>query len=341
MFGKNKIRGILAQSVYEDLTAEDQRTLDEALKRDAHLAGEAEAFRALAKTVPAEKVMLERDLMPLLRVRLNGAAAAPRRLHLRYAYGAIGAACAAMLVLYVAGFRLTRPADAPATDTPIAQNSAASVLESDIAEAKVLVADVRAGDAYKLLTASLETAPSDPHAGEAQLLLGDIAFAELRMYPAAFDHYATLRAKYSDTFASHPEAFERLDLLDESRPENYASLYALDAARLQSDFASLEGVVGKFPGTYVASLAAEDMARLSSDGAPEGADRMVYAMETALKRCVDVVAASQLKIELGHLYREVQNNPERARAMFEDVAATGAPVLAKAAQDELEKLPAN
>ncbi len=341
MFRKNKIRGILAQSVYEDLGAEDRRTLEAALKRDSGLKGEAEAFRAMTKWIPAEKVMLERDLMPLLRVRLNRAPVMAHRMPMRYAYGAIGAACAATLILYFAGFRLTRPADAPATDTQIAQNSAASALESDIAEAKALVADIRAGDAYKLLSASLESEVSAPHAGEAQLLLADIAFAELRMYPAAFDHYSTLRAKYSDTFASHPEAFERLDLLDESRPENYASLHALDAARLQSDFASLEGVVGKFPGTYVASLAAEDMAGLSSDGAPEGEDRMVYAMETALKRCVDLVAASQLKIELGHLYRELQNNPEKARAMFEDVATTGEPVLAKAAQDELEKLPKN
>ena len=54
--------------------------------------------------------------------------------------------------------------------------------------------------------------------------------------------------------------FDDRDMLAEAREQDYAPLYALDAARRNDvdQFARLEQVVARYPKTFVASAAAED-----------------------------------------------------------------------------------
>ena len=142
------------------------------------------------------------------------------------------------------------------------------------------------------------------------------------------------------------EALMQRGQLAEARKNNYAGLEALDAAmRSASDpFQKLEQVIAIHPGTYVASVAAEEMARLVVEerrdlGEPiVAASLRLFAMETARQRCTNPVAVSQLDIEAGHICRDELGDFDKARTLYQEVAASGPTVLALAAQEALSAL---
>jgi hypothetical protein len=197
--------------------------------------------------------------------------------------------------------------------------------------------------AYRALKGAVETYPEDGAAGEAQRLRAELAFAHLHWYPEAYEDYQTLAESYPAVFRSSVESVTRRDLLAEAREQDYASLHALDAARRHAEapFAQLEQVIARYPATFVASAAAEDLARLAAREVPaeeEEAGRHVLAMERARDRCTNPVAWAQLSLELGHIYCREMNAPGKAHECYNEAAESENPVLAQLARRSMAEL---
>jgi tetratricopeptide (TPR) repeat protein len=251
-----------------------------------------------------------------------------------------GAACAAIVALLVSlsvGY-VTRHRAQP----PMAM-AVLSRVEQAVEDAMALKEKRDYPAAYRVLKSALETYPQDSAAGQAQRLRAELAFAHLHWYPEAYEDYKTLAESYKVVFRSSVESVTRLDLLAEARAQDYASLYALDAARRDAEntFAQLEQVIARYPGTFVASAAAEDMARLAVREVPAeevGGGREVLAMERARDRCTNPVAWAQLSLELGHIYCREMNAPGKARELYDEAAESEIPVLAQLAKRSLAEL---
>lgn len=342
MFGRNRIRGLMAQAAYEELDPQDREALDRALKQSKRLRAEAESLGVLVERIPGAKVELDRDIVPAVRA---GIRAEPARLTTRRV-GLVVSFAAFALVLTGVGYMIAmRPpvAHAPGVaERPAASEEAASPVEAAVLQARALMLERDYPNAYVTLDGALEDAEDDAYAGEARQLMADLAYSELRWYPEAFADYDILRLRHSAVFQSKPENLLNLNLLDEARgrDDSYASLHALDAARRGGSLEDLEGLLARYPATYVASLAADEMARLSAklDGTGAGEHWRVAAMESALARCTNPLARAQLKVEIGHLVSQEMNDADRARALYEEVAESEFTVLAELAQNSLERL---
>jgi hypothetical protein len=170
----------------------------------------------------------------------------------------------------------------------------------------------------------------------------DLAFSKLRWYPEALDAYEALRAKHWESFKDDRESKERLDLLAQARGADsaFTSLHALDVARRDGSFERLETVVSGYPTTFVASLAAKEMAILSVELEQSSNEDVtdIFAMEKALDRCTHPAAIAQLKMELGSLLVIEANDPARARALFQEVAQSDNKKLAQFARASLSEL---
>lgn len=344
MFGRNRIRGLMAQAIYEELEPVERKELDRALDRSPKLRTEAEALGLLSERIPSEEVTLDRDLGPSIMAQLQDPLpqSNPRTLHLVTSIAALGLVLSGVLYMIIAKPPI---AQAPQiAEAPTALQEDASALQVMIARAESMMRGRNFSKAYVTLAESLDAVEADPLSGAARQLMADLAYEELQWYPEAYANYNALRLNDNEEFQLQPDNLMRLNLLDESRVRdiNYSSLHALDAARLHESFEDMEGVLARYPTTYVASLAAEEMARLSLDreDANSSSNWRLAGMEAALGNVSDPVARDQLKIEIGHLaYREL-NDPDRARALYEEVAQGGHTLLADLARSSLEGLKA-
>ena len=342
MFGRDRIRGLMAQAVYEELDARDREALDRALEASEALRAEAKALGALSERIPRDGVALDRDLSSAVRagIRAETAVFRPRKAHLAVSFAAL-----AVVMLGVGTLIALRPPVAHAPEVagaPAGPSEVASPIGLALQEARSLMRDRDYPNAYVLLSRAFEGSEEDALAGEARQLMADLAYGELRWYPEAFSDYDALRLHHNSAFQSNPENLLRLNLLDEARgpDDSYASLLALDAARQGESLEKFEGVLSDYPATYVASLAADEMAILSAelDGLPAGANLRVAGLESALARSTNPVARAQLKVEIGHLVSRELDGADRARALYEEVAESEITVLAQLAQDSLERL---
>lgn len=341
MLGCRKVRGLIAESLYEDLNPADRRVLEGHLARCPGCAEEAKAFGLLVSSIPAERAELDRDLVAALRGRLDEGAPLGSRGGFRLAFAGLAAGVLGVVLTgYVAMVNLSAepgPARVAVGDAP---EALASPLQAGLEAGERLIAAGDFSKAYLVLSSAIEADPEDKDAGLAQLRLADLAFRELRWYPEAFDAYDVLRYRYGGVFRSETDNVTRLNLLDEARGTDgsFASLHALDAARLSEGFEDFERVVSGFPATYVASVAAADMARLSADRGPGAQGAEADAMQAALEQCSDPVAIAQLKVELGHILRREEKGLTRAKALFEEVVESGHTVLARLARESLVEL---
>lgn len=339
MFGRSRIRGLMAQAAYEELDPQDREALDRALKRSKKLRAEAEALGVLVDLMPGGKVVLDGDIGPAVRagIRIETVRLATRRARPVVAFAALA------LILTLLGYVVLPVVHAPeVADAPATLVEAAMPVEAAVRQARALMLERKYPNAYVTLNGALENAEDDAYAGEARQLMADLAYSELRWYPEAFANYDALRVRHSAVFQSKPENLLRLNLLDEARgpDDRYASLLALDAARRVGSFEDLEVLLSDYPATYVASLAADEMARLSAkfDGMEVGEHSRVAAMESALARSTDPRARERLKLEIGHLVSQEMNGADRARTLYEEVAESESTALAELAKNSLERL---
>lgn len=333
-----KVQPLLAQSLYEGLGESEQRKLDAHLASCSECRQEHEAMALLVKRIPVQPIVLNHDIMPALRARLREAASIPIFTPVRLAWSA-ASLCAIILVAVT--LALTSQSKVQ-PDLRASENKPVPKIRSVLHRVDALLANHDYTGAYLALSRTLEVGIDEALASDVTQRMADLAYEELRWYPEAYAGYDALRLDYNAAFRSSTRNVHRLNLLDEARGphDDYASLYAIDAARRSGSFDKLEAVVSRYPATYMASLAASEMAALvrEEEGLSAREGSQVLAMELSLKRCTDPIAISQLKIETGHLLREQGDSVDRARSLYEDVAEGGSPVLAQLARESLRNL---
>ena len=318
------VEGLLAVSVYEALDPRDARILDAHLQGCEACRREFEALRTMVAVVPREPVEFTGNLLPALREEIRRR---PGRVRV-FGWWGFGGAMAVQAP--------DMPASRYATVQP------ASPMVEAMALASERMDSANYNGAYQVLKKAVQEHPEDAMAGDAQMVLADLAYSHLYRYADAYQGYETLRMAYNDTFTAAPENTERLALLAEAREVNFASLEALEAARRAgpNSFDRLEAVIGRYPAQMVASLAAEEMARLvASDIADTGVGPSdVLAMEQARDRCTDPVAVARLNLELAETYMTELHNGGQACTLFQQVLDSGNPALAQLAHDTVARL---
>lgn len=343
MFKRRRDEGLAAQSLYETLPPADQARLDKALAASPDLAAELAAFRRVVDSVPpnAPSGLPDVDLLPALQARLAAelrprpvVSAAPWRI------AVFGGGCLAALALF--GALLYSPAmdDGALDHGPIAQ--------ADAVGAAFALADELAdgGDyagAYGALKAAVDSHPESPLRAEAVLRMAGLAYGDLQRYDLALADYRAFRDGYSAEYVMHPEretVRERLEVLEETRSEEYAPLYRMAAAarRGESALGDLESIMAAHPAMYVADLAAETMASILAPGAAPDSPEFVQAMAAAKARCSNPAALAQLDLSVGRYYLNTLAQEAEALPHLEAAADSGEIAVAQAAQSTLARL---
>ncbi|NLV42615.1 MAG: hypothetical protein GXY15_15500 [Candidatus Hydrogenedentes bacterium] len=331
-----RAEGALAASLYETLSGEDERLLEEMLREDPSFRREAAELRALRAMNLLETPEFTGDLLPAVRA---GLAEAPAAHHSRAFPRALAAAAVAVLaagVYFAAGPLPTGPA--PTREA--AESAAPSPLAGVLEQARASLQRRDFAGARTSLTGALAAAPDDPGAGAAQALLADMEYAHLQRYPQAHAAYTRLRERYPDTFTTDPRSIERFNLLDEARAYDYAPLRALDFAREHREEAlpQLERVIARYPGTMLAAAAVSQIIHPSGAAAGQDPAAAVLALEDARSRCVEPAAVAQLNLALGGLYCDAFHDEAQARDLFLQAASGGSPAVSTQAQAALARL---
>ena len=340
-----KVRGLIAASVYGDLAQGEQVELEGHLASCPACRAQAAALERMTAAIPIEAPRLAEDLFPAIqrRLRETQAESAARQVWMPWRYAVPAGVCVALLV-FISYVAVNRPAlqDLETPSSEVALADELSPVQCALDEADRLAQQHDYTTAYRALKQAVDEYPDDASVAEAQLRRADIAFSVLKWYPEAYDDYEAIADRYPAVFASSAESIHRRDLLAEAREHDYASLHALDAARRDGDnrFAQLEGVIGRYPGTFVASAAAEDMARVVAgmDTAKEGGPERLAAMERARDKCTNAIAKRQLDLEVGHIYDREMNDPAKARECYDQVVKSDNSVLARLARQSLAEL---
>jgi len=345
--GCRKMRGLLAASVYGDQTDDERLALEGHLASCSACRNEAASLARVSAAIPVRMAKLDRDLMPALRPRLREEKPQPVRISFPWRFAVpLAAAAAIVLVSYVGVSQLGSHGIQSLGVAALQPSAVASPVEDSPVQCALTEADRLAGfhdytGAYRTLKQAVDEHPDSPSAADAQLRRADIAFNFLKWYPEAYDDYELLADRYPAHFSASAESIRRRDLLAEARERDFASLHALDAAQRSSDgrFAQLETLIGRYPGTFVASAAADEMARSAGgENAATGGAAHLEAMEHARDHCTNAMAKRQLDFEVGRIYQREINDPDKARACYNQVINNDNAVLAQLARQSLSEL---
>ncbi len=332
MFGCRKARGIIAASIYDDASAEERAYLARHMTACAACRAEAESLPRVAGAIPVPPAPFTGDLLPVVRQRLMEAPARSAWAGWRVALPV--AAC----IMLAAIFGYTAWDGRGMSGPDVATVATASPMDAAIAAA-MEQSGQQFGKAVLTLREAIQAHPSDPRAGEAQLLLANLEFSHGQRYAEAFAAYDALRSRYPQDWNTSPGAVkDRYDLLAEARLENFEPLYQFDAARNSGGdaFAQLEKVVAKYPCKLVASLAIETMReRLCGPEDSAAPETRIDAMEFVRDRCTDPVAIAQINVALGDMYWRDLRDIERAREAYTQAAGSGHMALASVARAAL------
>ena len=333
------ISGLIAASLYEPLSAEEQSVLDGHFESCSQCRKTAEELAALVAAIPCNDVAFEGDFRPVIeeRIREHSNPVAAFRKHW------FAPLCATMAVLIVAvglwqGGAIG-PQVAPSKPKIIAKGLSDSRLASYLEEADTKMASGDFTGALVPLRTAVAGFRGDPLSGEAQLKLAELQFIHLRRYADAYAAYEELRREYFDTFSASSESKLRFELLTEEREHNYAPLYALDAARDSTGdvFVALEELVAKNTGKIVAELAVTSMHELIMREDISSEYTIIEALEIVQARCSNPVAVDQVTWALGNSWR-AQDDPDKARSMFESVAESNTLALAQLGRQRLAEI---
>lgn len=331
-----RFRGHLAAAVYDDLDPDQHRKLTEHLDKCSACQKQYESLRRLTDFVPKTTPALDIDLLPLLSRK---PLPRPKRvIQVNWAWG-----LAVATVFFVAALAIQFMPQAVQSPSIVSL----SPLQQQVRHAESLVQERQYAQAYQALRKAVAANRQDPQAGIALARMAEVAFINLNWYPEACEAYDQLAKKYPAVYSSRPDCILRHNCLLETRESEFAPLYALDAARRSGEeqFAQLEKIVGRYPGTFVAAMAVEDMAKVAADelASRDPAivnDDNVYlaALVCAKDRCCNPIAAARLKLELAHVYMREMNDAKMARNFYREVAESGDLELAGLAQDGLAGL---
>ncbi len=345
MFRRRKAEKLMAQALYESLPERDAAFLETFFQAHPSAREEMETLRRFVADLPAEKPLLNADLVPALRARI---AEESRRPEWKPRLRPAAAMAALVFIAITAGLFLLRPPDtAPSGPLADLQDGAAAPAASPLMVAlprtDKLLETGNYADAYKVLSAALGRSPDAPDAGDAQMVLADIAFARLHWYQQAYDDYERLYQKYHQTWLNAPpQVRDRRDLLAEARLVQFRSLQDLDAARASKldPLDALARVIATYPNqAYVRSQAAMEMARRTLESGavdPQSSDALLQALRHVQNEASDPLVAAQLSYQMGYLYESQYHEFDKAREAF--LQASEHPALQQQARSALARL---
>jgi len=340
---RRKIQGLLAASLYEPLTPDEQAELDRALAASPEFQAEANALRRLVNTTPSHSPDFDADLLPLLHQRLaNESGQRPCPVSRRRVVWA--SACVFALVLGGALLIWTNQATAPggSPNATLRSGEEPTLLAQAIVEADFLVEDRKPYQAYELLTKGVEAQPDDPLVAQAQLRIADLDFEFGRYAKSLEAHNLLVKPPYVnalDESEKHRIVWRR-DLLTEAAARDFKPLYAVDAAmgNRGNELAGLELVITNYPQLHVADLAAENMGHLLADTAahPDVKTAYLEGLKAARAQCTEPNAVALLDLKIGDRYRDDFKDIPAAETHYRKAFEN--PVLAKRAGDALGSL---
>jgi hypothetical protein len=338
---KRRAEELLGQSLYEELGAGEREELQRLLEDQPSLRSEAAGLEEFVGRIAAGPVVFRGDLRPAVIAELSRRG--PRRAVFLPRWF-LAAAAFALVASGTAYWIIMHPPAAVAPGVTLAGDAAPAARSPALAEAEALIASRQYAQAYAALAKAVESAPRAPDAALACQTMAELAFVELQWYPEAFAGYDKLRRDYAGQFRADKHNFTRLNLLDEARGPTgeYASLRALDAARREGRFEAYEGVLAKYPATYVASAAAGELATVvaRTEGLAASDYTTVRALRMAQFRLKDPIAQAQLRIEIAHALRADPGQAGEARRIYEEIAAGPYTTLSELAKKSLSAMDA-
>ena len=339
MFECRRIEGLIAESLYEDLSESDQGLLDGHLSQCSACREELASLKSITEAIPRTRPRLDEDLAARVREELEGPQTRARG---QFSWGVATLAASALLAVSLGMYLLRsqesspRPADRASIESPV--GPVARVLE----QAQSMAKEFDYTGAYILLSKTLAEFPDEAPSGQVQERLADLAFSDLQWYREAHEAYHALRVNYYEEFQADPRNVFRMNVLDEAQGSrsDFAPLHALDASSLNGSFEGFERLLTEYPGSYIGSMAAHEMAWLEAgrQGLPETEESLALAMRSVIGRCTTAVSKAQVKIELGHVLGQGLGDYAGARKMYREVAAVAHPVLALQARESLHDL---
>ncbi len=312
-----RARGLIAASLYEPLTAEDQAFLERRLAASPALRREAEDLRAFVGTLPAQPVAFSGDLLPGLRAEIEQRETAGTGFRWPHLAGATATAGVFVVMLAFGLYVGSQPAG-PGSQLAQGVTTETAAAPAAVARAREQVAQGTPREAMRTLQAALADTADPVQAAEAQALIADIEFSHLGRYPQAWQAYNALRTEHSDHFAGDPMNSLRFQMLEEARPHDYAPLYALHAAGEEPDtaFAQYEQVLAQYPNTLAARVALEEMVALAGHSGAAGGMPSAEALEAVRSRCQEPIAVAWINQNLGEAYWHGLEDLGSARECF-------------------------
>ncbi len=357
MFGCVKARGLLAASVYDDLTEREEHWLRGHVGNCARCRARQAELRTLREYIPVSRPVLDHDLLPVLKARLSEARqrtardVQPARRTAPSAAGGwrlaiSGALCA--LAVGVFALQTTGPVEVGGA-SPQGQETPVAGLNEEDALWTRMEQRLQARDftgAYQLIEEALENENAQPWTAEARLVLADLAYDQLQWYDRAYESYSEVVRNHRHVLESGErlaDVVTRWNMLAEARKDDYASLHALHAAtgRASGNFEALENVVARHPGTFVASEAVRAMARLTGEdgaGGFRGNGDMLAALSAARDDARHPIVKAQLDYEIGQFHLMRDGDVEKARELLLSVSQSGEEALAERARTSLAAL---
>lgn len=346
MSNRDDIEGLMAASLYEPLSPDEQRELDAWLAAHPEDRAELDAMRKLVDFVPDTAPAFAGDLRPVLREELLRGAG--RRFSWamlpRFAFQVAGV-LAITLVFAIPVWQGTQQGFVlPMGEQLASINEPAKEFGDDITgRVKGMLDRGDYNAAHALLTEQLALTPAHTAAGDWQKTLAKLEFEHFNRYAQAYEAYERLRGTYGMAFASDPENAYRYDVLEQTREDRFEPLYLIAKARENgmASFHDLERVVARYSGrgNPVAELALNAMSEVSGALSPSNGVFEVAGYEQVRRRCSDPLAIAQLNDKLGQLYLAHTGDVARARQLFQEVVDCGSNTpLAAEAQMSLASL---
>ncbi|MBX3177006.1 MAG: zf-HC2 domain-containing protein [Candidatus Hydrogenedentes bacterium] len=326
MFGCRKYQGMIAASLYEPLSVDEQRQLSAHLGACPACAEASRSLGSLVRALPDAAPPFTGDLLPALQSERPTV-----RDHRPFSTLKPVIAYTALFVLACVVFAFARLNNSQPDLPPVAAVNP-PIQTIDAAYREAAAGDVEV--ALAMLEEAREAAATPTEAGALLLAAANIEYGYMRRYAIAYDKYKSVFDNYGEAWAQSEGAVkDRFDLLTEARDQAFEPLYQVDSARLQGEagIPVLEDLMARYPGRAVAREALGAMLALV-DG--EG----VTGLEAVKVRCTNPVALAQVDVHLGERYCADRLNPERGRALLMQVAGGGHEVPARMARDVLARL---
>lgn len=335
-----RIESLAAQSLYESLDDRDRAALDSGLEAYPDLRAEYQDFKRVKELIGMDGPALDEDLLPEVRARIDSMPAA-RESGAGWRIAAFAAAAGIAIIAFTYSLMPAQQGNLMQADseaivsTPVAMSMAA---------AEALMDDGSCSDAYASLEEAIEAHPDDAYAGQALLMMADLAYDELHRFDDAHDAYARYRNDFSVAYQRHTrrnEIYRRWEMLESTAGEEYQALNILAQAEIHGEDAAdeLESVMVRHAASFVAEDAAFSLARIvhGEDALLDGAG-MHAALQTARSACTNPVAQDQVDFILGKYTLETIGDAAAAEPYLDSAAGSSDERVALAAKEVLRSL---